>query len=214
MTKQISTSIHYLDDWFEVLDCRNVVLFDPTKLNIKCNATSTSNYKGYECEYSIKDGELYLTRFVMSGAKVSRDLASLNFLLTSMKNIVDYQPLVEEMDYGDLRSFELMIRSDHFYDEDIALKIQNAFLIAKDRRVQPQLSASRDDLPWNYKVVHLVKIKDNRLISVEDYSNVFYQFLRLFTSDGVLEKKYRNHASEFLTENLGVKFDSHFKIVD
>ncbi len=146
----------------------------------------------------------------MHGNKANQDLALLKFLT---KESDEYSVKAEMKEIDDRHiSIELLIRSDHFYDREINLKIQDAFLIAKDRRVPRQLTASRDDLPWYYKEVHLVKIKDDRLLSVENYSNEFYQFFRLFTDDGELEEKYRIKASEFLTENLGVKFDSYFTI--
>jgi hypothetical protein len=212
MTLQISTPIHYLDDRFEILDSNNVQLFNPKKLSIECTPPNTSNWKGYKCEYAIKDGELYLINFAMHGNKANQDLALLKF---STKESDEYQVKAEMKEVDDRHiSFELLIRSDHFYYRDIDLKIQDAFLIAKDRRVPRQLTASRGDLPWYYKEVHLVKIKDDRLLSVENYSNEFYQFFRLFTNDGELEEKYRIMASEFLTENLGVKFDSYFTITE
>jgi len=212
MTLQISTPIHYLDDQFEILDSDNVQLFDPKKLSIECTPPNTSNWKGYKCEYAIKDKELYLINFTMHGNKANQDLALLNFLT---KESDEYQIKAEMKEVDDRHiSIELLIRSDHFYYRDIDLKIQNAFLIAKDRRIPRHLTASRSDLPWYYKETHLVKIKDDRLISVENYSNEFYQFFRLFTYDGVLEEKYRIKASEFLTENLGVKFNSYFTIIE
>jgi hypothetical protein len=212
MTLQISTPIHYLDERFEILDSNNVHLFDPKKLSIECTTTNTSNWKGYKCEYAIKDGELYLINFEMHGSKANQDLAWLNFLT---KESFDYQVKAEIKEVDDRNvSFELLIRSDQFYFRDIDFKIQNAFLIAKERRVPRQLSASRGDLPWYYKDVHLVRIKDGRLLSVENFSNEFYQFFRLFTDEGLLEEKYRKKASEFLTENLGVKFNSYFTIIE
>ena len=80
MTLQISTPIHYLDDRFEILDSDNILLFNPKKLNIECMVPNTSNWKGYKCEYAIKDKELYLINFTMHGNKKNQDLALLNFL--------------------------------------------------------------------------------------------------------------------------------------
>lgn len=209
MTIQVTTKVHFAGDYFEVLDSRNVVLFDPTLLNIECYSVSTGNRKGYECQYAIENEELYLTSFDMRGSESNRDLVYLNFLL---KESEDYEIKVTKKDVDDRRIFDLFIRSDHFYDREKDLKIQHAFLIAKDRRVQRKLTAARDDLPWLYKRVYLVKMKENRLFNVEDFSTEFYQFLRLFTIDGVLEERYRTNAVEFLTDNLGVKFDSFFSI--
>lgn len=212
MTLQVTTPIQYLNNQFEILDSNNVILFDPKKLSIECTPANTANWKGYKCEYAIKDGELYLINFKMHGNKANQDLALLNFLT---KESCDYQvkAVMKEVDDRNV-SFELLIRSDQFYYRDIDFKIQNAFLIARERRVPRQLSASRGDLPWYYKEIHLVKIKDDRLLSVENFSNEFYQFFRLFTDEGLLEEKYRIKASEFLTENLGVKFNSYFTIID
>jgi hypothetical protein len=211
MTTQTSTLVNYLNERFEIIDYNNTLLFNPKKLNIECYAPNTANWKGCKCEYTIRDGELYLTSFSMWGTKANQDVALLNFLTKESK---DYQAKVEikEVDAGHM-SLDLLIRSDQFYDRDIGLKIQNAFIIAKERRIPRQLTSSRGDLPWYYKEVHLVKIKDDRLFSVENYSKEFYQFFRLFTDDGELEEKYRVQASEFLSENLGVKFNSYFTII-
>ena len=195
---------------FEIVDPRNVFLFDPNKIGVQCYSTSTANRKGYHCEYAVNNGEFYLTRLSMTATETNKDLASLHFLT---KESNDYKVRVDWSDSEGRRIFELLIRSDHFYAKESGFKIQNSFLIAKDRRHPPILTAARDDFPWNYKTIYLVKFIENCLISVDNYSNELYQFLRLFTADGVLEEKYRIHASNFLTENLGVKFDHYFRIV-
>ena len=212
MTAQATTLLHYFEKTFEVLDSRNVTLFDPNILNIECHATSTGNWKGYKCEYAIYDDDLFLINFEMNGSNTNQDLAFLNFLT---KENTEYQIKAEINKTNETYiSLDLLIRSDHFYYQDINFNIQKSFLIARDRRIPRQHTAARDDMPWYYKDVRLVRVQENRLFSVEDYSTVFYQFLRLFTIDGVLEKKYRATAAEFLTENLGVSFDSYFKIID
>jgi hypothetical protein len=212
MTIQTTTTVFYKDKYFELIDSRNVTLFDPKILGIECYAASTANWNGYKCEYSIEGGELYLIGFSMNGTKANRDLALLNFLMVENPDY-DARCEIKMVDEAKI-CLDIFVRSDQFYGRSENFKIQNSFLIARDRREKRQLSASRGDLPWYYKEIYLVRIKNNRLFSVENYSNEFYQFLRLFTIDGVLEEKYRAVASEFLTENLGVKFDSYFKIIE
>ncbi len=212
MTAQSTTTLHFDGDIYEILDSRNTLLFDPKLLDIECQAINTANWRGHRCVYSIKAGELYLTSFYMNGSKANKDLATLNFLLVES----DEYSVKVEIKNVDERSitYDLLIRSDQFYTHDEKIKIQKSFLIARDRRVQRQLTAARDDFPWYYKSVYLVKTKENRLVSIDNYSNEFYQFYQLFTRDGELEQKYKNLAVDFLNENLGVSFNSYFKIID
>ncbi len=211
MTIKSNSTVSYMGYHYEILDSHRVLLFDPGKLGINCDSASTSNYKGYDCQYAIEHGDLFLVGFFMAGTEVARDIAYLHFMTIGRDNC---KVAIKMTEHENTRAFDLMIRSDQFYRQCTDLNIQNAFLIAKDRRYSRQLTAARDDLPWNYKTVHLVKTKNNRISSVENYSNEFYQFLRLFTSDGILQERYRILASEFLTENLGVTFDRYFNILD
>ncbi len=211
MTLQSTPLISYEGKWFEILDGRNVLLFDPIILNIECHSRSTANWSGYKCEYAIKDGDIYLTSFSMNGAKADQDLAYLNFLMVQSS---EYPASVKVAKGDDAEiCFDLFVRSDQFFGQDESAKIQNAFLIARDRRKERRSTASRDDFPWYYKEVHLVKTRNGRLFSVADYSNEFYQFSRLFTKDCILEERYRSAGSRFLAENLGVEFDLYFKII-
>lgn len=211
MTIQSTTKICYEGRWYEIIDSENVILFDPISWDIRCDTRSTANWNGYVCGYSIKDDDIYLTSFSMNGTKPNQDLAYLNFLMIDSS---EYPVSVEILKSDDAEiSFNLLIRSDQFFNESESDKIQNAFLIGRNRRKARELTAQRDDFPWYYKEVHLVKTRNGRLFSVSDYSSEFYQFLRLFTKNCILEEKYRAAGLKFLTENLGVDFDRNFHII-
>ena len=203
MTAQIPDTYRYENKVYDIVAMTNPLGFDPKNYGLEPHSSSTACWRGYWCEYAIKNGKLIMERLLLFNA--DGNYPDFNGVPVSPQGYeeIEYIEMFDEEEklqretvpanFGH-RTYEVNMEMNYTGKIVLGDEFLNEFYI--------HMGFQR---PWAYKDLKEFEFKDGELVSVTDHSE-FAEKLReqILNDPEGFEKDLRGNIPAYIDESFSL----------
>ena len=203
MTAQISDKYRYEDKVYSVVAMSNPIGFDPQNYGLEPHPSSSACWRGYWCEYAIKDEKLILEKLLMfneddnypdfNGIKVSPQEYEEVKYYTFDKGKKVYHKEMEPANDG-----------HRTYEANMELNYTGKIVLG-DEFMRDYYIHMGFQRPWAYKVLKEFDFVDGKLKGIIDHSNVAKELREMIERDPEgFSKMLRSNIPAFIEDSFSL----------
>lgn len=203
MTAQIPDTYTYDGKKYDIVAMNNPIGFDPKDYGLEPHSSSTACWRGYWCEYAIKNGRLVLEKLLLYNSDG-------NYPPFNGINVLPQE--FEEQECWSLDEeephMETFPKNDGHRTYEVNMKINyTGKIVLGDEFMREFYIHMGFQRPWAYKVLKEFDFVNGKLTSIIDHSEMARELRKRIQEDPeAFEKNMRWNIPVFIEESFSLDF--------
>lgn len=196
MTSQVSNTIGFQSNLYVVVDASNGYLFEPEALGFRPISLSTACYRGFICEYTIENDQLFLQNLEISTGVV--DKKSRRPALDPLPELGHVKP---NLDYSEVQDC-----AGRYENLRMPLAYSGSFLASRNKDNQYDYRMRGCARAWDYDTTILINTDSGKVASICDVSDKIRTFIQRYMNEDMVAWEQKQNARRFLDRHFGRGF--------
>ena len=201
MTAQISDEYRYEDKVYSVVAMSNPIGFDPKDYGLEPQASCTACWRGYWCEYAIKNGRIVLEKLLIHNAE--DNYPEFNGVSALPLEYEDAECWTFGEDKPKIESFPKNF-GHRTYETNMEINYTGKIVLGDDF-IQDYYIHMGFQRPWAYKILKEFDFVDGKLTDIVDHSKVAKELREMIKRDPEgFDKMLHSNIESFVNDSFSL----------